>query len=128
MAHYMYLFTLPVNKRGPCNIKAMNSHRYNRRNNNRHIKVKTAADPIAPVHKSKQLKMSFRLPFTNVTRRIASSSPLRFQALRYASSKTMTVREALNTAMAEELDRDDDVFIIGEEVAQYNGCLLYTSW
>ncbi|CCE61937.1 hypothetical protein TPHA_0B02640 [Tetrapisispora phaffii CBS 4417] len=40
---------------------------------------------------------------------------------RLASTKTMTVRDALNSAIAEELDRDDDVFLIGEEVAQYNG-------
>ncbi|CAG8724245.1 15295_t:CDS:2, partial [Dentiscutata heterogama] len=33
----------------------------------------------------------------------------------------MTVREALNTALDEELTRDDRVFLIGEEVAQYNG-------
>ena len=33
----------------------------------------------------------------------------------------MTVREALNTAMEEEMIRDETVFIIGEEVAQYNG-------
>ncbi|KAL3234581.1 Pyruvate dehydrogenase E1 component subunit beta, mitochondrial [Nakaseomyces bracarensis] len=46
--------------------------------------------------------------------------------MRMASTKSMTVREALNTAMAEELDRDDDVFIIGEEVAQYNGAYKVT--
>lgn len=33
----------------------------------------------------------------------------------------MTVREALNSAMEEEMIRDDTVFIMGEEVAQYNG-------
>lgn len=33
----------------------------------------------------------------------------------------MTVREALNSAMEEEMTRDETVFIIGEEVAQYNG-------
>lgn len=33
----------------------------------------------------------------------------------------MTVREALNTAMEEEMLRDDTVFILGEEVARYNG-------
>jgi len=32
-----------------------------------------------------------------------------------------TVREALNTAMAEEMRRDDTVFIMGEEVAEYVG-------
>ena len=34
---------------------------------------------------------------------------------------TMTVREALRDAMAEEMRRDDAVFLIGEEVAQYQG-------
>ena len=34
---------------------------------------------------------------------------------------TMTVREALRDAMAEEMRRDKDVFLMGEEVAQYQG-------
>merc|ERR1711966_626786 len=34
---------------------------------------------------------------------------------------TMTVREALNSALDDEIERDDAVFLIGEEVAQYNG-------
>ena len=34
---------------------------------------------------------------------------------------TMTVREALRDAMAEEMRRDDTVFLMGEEVAQYQG-------
>ena len=33
----------------------------------------------------------------------------------------MTVREALNSAMEEEMLRDENVFIMGEEVARYNG-------
>ena len=33
----------------------------------------------------------------------------------------MTVREALNTAMEEEMLRDETVFVLGEEVARYNG-------
>jgi pyruvate/2-oxoglutarate/acetoin dehydrogenase E1 component len=33
----------------------------------------------------------------------------------------MTVREALNTALEEEMLRDENVFILGEEVARYNG-------
>jgi hypothetical protein len=33
----------------------------------------------------------------------------------------MTVREALNQAMEEEMLRDETVFILGEEVARYNG-------
>jgi pyruvate dehydrogenase E1 component beta subunit len=35
--------------------------------------------------------------------------------------KQVAVRDALNEALAEELERDDRVFILGEEVAQYNG-------
>jgi pyruvate dehydrogenase E1 component beta subunit len=34
---------------------------------------------------------------------------------------TMTVREALRAAMAEEMRRDKDVFLMGEEVGQYQG-------
>ncbi|EJW12143.1 Pyruvate dehydrogenase E1 component beta subunit [Rhodovulum sp. PH10] len=34
---------------------------------------------------------------------------------------TITVREALRDAMAEEMRRDGDVFIMGEEVAEYQG-------
>ena len=33
----------------------------------------------------------------------------------------MTVKEAINSAMDEEIQRDPNVFLIGEEVAQYNG-------
>ena len=40
--------------------------------------------------------------------------------------KTMTVREALNSAMAEEMRRDDTVFIMGEEVAEYQGAYKIT--
>src|SRR5262245_53780751 len=34
---------------------------------------------------------------------------------------TMQFREALRSAMTEEMERDDNVFLMGEEVAQYNG-------
>jgi pyruvate dehydrogenase E1 component beta subunit len=34
---------------------------------------------------------------------------------------SQTVREALRDAMAEEMRRDKDVFLLGEEVAEYNG-------
>ena len=39
---------------------------------------------------------------------------------------TMTVREALRDAMAEEMRRDGDVFIIGEEVGEYQGAYKIT--
>jgi len=34
---------------------------------------------------------------------------------------TMTFREALNRAMTEEMERDPSIFLMGEEVAQYDG-------
>lgn len=33
----------------------------------------------------------------------------------------MQVREALNAAMEEEMIKDETVYVMGEEVAQYNG-------
>ena len=38
-----------------------------------------------------------------------------------AQAQRMNVRDAINTAMSEEIERDEKVFLIGEEVAQYNG-------
>eukprot|EP00516_Mucochytrium_quahogii_P009399 CAMPEP_0203774778 /NCGR_PEP_ID=MMETSP0099_2-20121227/5586_1 /ASSEMBLY_ACC=CAM_ASM_000209 /TAXON_ID=96639 /ORGANISM=" , Strain NY0313808BC1" /LENGTH=333 /DNA_ID=CAMNT_0050673125 /DNA_START=172 /DNA_END=1173 /DNA_ORIENTATION=+ len=38
----------------------------------------------------------------------------------------MTVREALNTGLDEEMERDADVFLLGEEVAEYNGAYKIT--
>ena len=43
---------------------------------------------------------------------------------RYATPsgiKEVAVRDALNEALAEELEANDKVFVLGEEVAQYNG-------
>merc|ERR1712209_208438 len=40
--------------------------------------------------------------------------------------KQLTVRDALNQALDEELARDDKVFILGEEVAQYDGAYKVT--
>src|SRR6516164_5970882 len=39
---------------------------------------------------------------------------------------TMTVREALRDAMAEEMRRDGNVFVMGEEVAEYQGAYKIT--
>ncbi|UPK07550.1 pyruvate dehydrogenase complex E1 component subunit beta [Bradyrhizobium sp. 170] len=39
---------------------------------------------------------------------------------------TQTIREALRDAMAEEMRRDGDVFVMGEEVAEYQGAYKVT--
>lgn len=43
-----------------------------------------------------------------------------------AQPQEMTVREALNSAIEEEMHRDPNVFLLGEEVAQYNGAYKVT--
>ncbi|MCW1403308.1 pyruvate dehydrogenase complex E1 component subunit beta [Novosphingobium sp. MW5] len=43
-----------------------------------------------------------------------------------SNMKTITVREALRDAMAEEMRRDERVFVMGEEVAQYQGAYKVT--
>ncbi|PGH23004.1 hypothetical protein AJ80_02919 [Polytolypa hystricis UAMH7299] len=51
------------------------------------------------------------------------------QLRRYATPsgvKEVAVRDALNEALAEELQSNEKVFIIGEEVAQYNGAYKVT--
>jgi pyruvate dehydrogenase E1 component beta subunit len=43
-----------------------------------------------------------------------------------ANTETQTVRVALRDAMSEEMRNDDDVYIMGEEVAEYNGAYKVT--
>ncbi|KAH9151772.1 hypothetical protein AeRB84_005686 [Aphanomyces euteiches] len=57
------------------------------------------------------------------TRSLAARIPRRSMA---TVADEMTVRDALNTAMDEELARDEKVFIMGEEVAKYNGAYKIT--
>lgn len=61
-------------------------------------------------------------------KRLVNPSNIRFvyNVRKYTSKSTeipdtMTVRDALNMAMDEEMSRDPDVFLIGEEVARYHG-------
>ena len=38
-----------------------------------------------------------------------------------AANQIMTVRESIRTAMSDEMRRDSEVFLMGEEVARYHG-------
>lgn len=69
--------------------------------------------------------------------RPAARSPFNYRAVAvpsiqkrtYAEAsgvKEYTVRDALNEALAEELESNPKVFIMGEEVAQYNGAYKVT--
>ncbi len=50
-----------------------------------------------------------------------SPLPMPEEAWGEGTTVTQTMREALRDAMAEEMRRDPDVFLMGEEVAQYQG-------
>ncbi|XP_012533216.1 pyruvate dehydrogenase E1 component subunit beta, mitochondrial isoform X1 [Monomorium pharaonis] len=58
------------------------------------------------------------LCFQTVVRTVARRS---FSTSRWAAAQQMTVRDALNSALDEEMERDEKVFLLGEEVALYDG-------
>ena len=63
----------------------------------------------------------------NPSLRPAASAPAFLSRRTYATPsgvKELAVRDALNEALAEELESNSKVFVLGEEVAQYNGALV----
>ncbi len=79
------------------------------------IKVAAAAAPAAQAEAPVPAKSSSAaVPAAPAQ---ASSAP----EPEYNKFKTQTVREALRDAMAEEMRRDTNVYLMGEEVAEYQG-------
>ena len=72
-----------------------------------------SADPAAPAEKS---TVSVPVPQTLASAATAETG----------ASTSLTVRESLRDAMAEEMRRDDRVFVMGEEVAEYQGAYKVT--
>ena len=58
----------------------------------------------------------------NITSKPANGKPISIEA----DSSLITVREALRNAMAEEMRVDKSVFVMGEEVAEYQGAYKVT--
>lgn len=56
---------------------------------------------------------------------VSVAAPVRV-SMRSMASVDMTVREAINSAIDEEMARDEKVLIMGEEVAQYQGAYKVT--
>jgi pyruvate dehydrogenase E1 component beta subunit len=56
----------------------------------------------------------------------APAAPLETEVPQGTEMVSMTVREALRDGMAEEMRRDKDVFVMGEEVAEYQGAYKVT--
>ena len=77
--------------------------------------VATSAQPRSP--------RAGRLPHVSLADipRRAAAEPARQSASGPIGTVTQTMREALRDAMAEEMRRDGDVFLIGEEVGLYEG-------
>lgn len=50
-----------------------------------------------------------------------------FSTGKVAAAQQLTVRDALNAAMDEEMERDERVLLLGEEVAQYDGAYKVTA-
>ncbi|GAA95202.1 hypothetical protein E5Q_01856 [Mixia osmundae IAM 14324] len=85
----------------------------------------------ASIHSSSQRSLPSKLlarPTASSAVLVPGAAALKRQYASEASSggHEMTVREALNQAMEEEMTADDRVFIMGEEVAQYNGAYKIT--
>ena len=81
--------------------------------------VKSPETPTAPkrdVQKAVEAKPADKAPKVEVQAALADP-----EIPEGTEMVTMTVREALRDAMAEEMRRDDTVFLMGEEVAQYQG-------
>eukprot|EP01134_Creolimax_fragrantissima_P001154 CFRG1154T1 len=62
--------------------------------------------------------------FTKVN--LLARSAVRTRTYATEAFAQVTVRDALRDAMAEEMRRDSDVFVLGEEVGQYNGAYKVT--
>ena len=61
------------------------------------------------------------VPATSTPATVAAPTPVEADLPPGTTFKSTTVREALRDAMAEEMRRDEDVFLMGEEVAEYQG-------
>jgi pyruvate dehydrogenase E1 component beta subunit len=88
------------------------------------------APPAAPTAKAQQPQMQVEsapapaMPQVSAPRQL--QAPPEPDLPEGTEMITMTVREALRDAMAEEMRRDDTVFVIGEEVAEYQGAYKVT--
>ena len=79
-----------------------------------------AAEKTAPSVRSRQ-EAPLARPLPAPAAPAAGRRPPPAEPEYVGKTTTMTVREALRDAMAEEMRRDETVFLLGEEVAEYQG-------
>ena len=80
----------------------------------------------APAPAAKSAEDAPRAPAAPATITNKAPAPVMEEFPAGTEMVTMTVREALRDAMAEEMRRDEDVFVMGEEVAEYQGAYKIT--
>jgi pyruvate dehydrogenase E1 component beta subunit len=86
-------------------------------------KQEKAAESAAPAAEAKPTPASKVEPAPAAPKATAEPDP---EVPAGTEMVTMTIREALRDAMAEEMRRDPDVFVMGEEVAEYQGAYKVT--
>lgn len=72
---------------------------------------------------SRLLTSNASTPVRSSFRKVAPCTLPRRREYAQAAGKEYTVREALNEALAEEMEQNDKVFILGEEVSTMNSCV-----
>jgi pyruvate dehydrogenase E1 component beta subunit len=87
----------------------------------RQQKAAEAAPPAQAEQPKPQLARTPASPKQPPTQPPAPAAPLEPEVPEGTEMVSMTVREALRDAMAEEMRRDERVFLMGEEVAEYQG-------
>ncbi len=87
-----------------------------------------AAAQEAPAQKAEEVEAPKPVKAESGTSQLASDArPAADPAVPHGTNmKHSTVREALRDAMAEEMRRDERVFVMGEEVAEYQGAYKVT--
>src|ERR1700726_2411317 len=92
----------------------------------RQQKAAEAAPPAQAEQPKPQLARTPAPPKSPPVQPPAPAAPLEPEVPEGTEIVTMTVREALRDAMAEEMRRDKDVFVMGKEVAEYQGAYKVT--
>ncbi len=88
--------------------------------------ARLAASARAPAFRSSAGSLAASKASAALLRPAAALAQRRTYADASSGTKEYTVRDALNEALAEELESNPKVFILGEEVAQYNGAYKVT--
>ena len=87
---------------------------------------KAAASAAPPATEAPARAVQAQAPQTGMAKPPLAPPMLEPEVPEGTEMVTMTMREALRDAMAEEMRRDADVFVIGEEVAEYQGAYKVT--